>query len=199
MTPPNFFTYSSARRMTSGSLTQLPSSLNTRTCATESAIAPISAKTFPSSPCVTAPIGKTSRRPALLPSRYTCSTTPALSATGEVLAIAESATYPPLTPAREPERTVSESSLPGSRRWVCRSTNPDITIIDVASRIAASESFNDGATECMRPFLISTSQTRPSASVPFLMRVFVVSLLIIGPPQSKYPQLKEDKESPFAH
>ena len=40
------------------------------------------------SPTVTAPTGRTSTYPACSPSRQTCSTTPAVSATGSVLAIA---------------------------------------------------------------------------------------------------------------
>ena len=66
--------------------------------------------------------------PALLPNLKICSTTPAVSATGFVFAIAEIAVYPPLTADWDPVRTVSESSLPGSRRWVCRSTKPGIRI-----------------------------------------------------------------------
>ena len=128
ITPSNFFTYSSARRITRGSKTQCPSSLKTRTRAMESAIAPISARCSPSSPRVTAPIGNTSSRPAACPSRYTCSTTPAVSATGEVFAMALSAVKPPLTPAREPDSTVSASSLPGSRKCVWRSTSPGRTM-----------------------------------------------------------------------
>ena len=64
ITPSNFFIYSRARRITKGSNTQLPSSLNTRTRAIDSAIAPISERALPSSPFVTAPIGKTSSKPA---------------------------------------------------------------------------------------------------------------------------------------
>ena len=116
ITPPNFLMYSNARRMTSGSDTQFPSSLKTLTRATESAIAPISERVSPLSPCVTAPIGKTSRSPASCPSRYTCSTTPAVSATGDVLAIADNAVKPPLAPALLPDKTVSASSRPGSRK-----------------------------------------------------------------------------------
>ena len=57
MTPSNAFTYSSARRMISGSETQKPSSVKTRTRARESAMAPSSASRSPASPTVTAPIG----------------------------------------------------------------------------------------------------------------------------------------------
>ena len=91
MTPSNALTYSSARRISRGSATQCPSSEKIRTRAAESAIAPSSASRSPASPTVTAPIGCTSTRPASRPSRQTCSTTPAVSATGEVLAIAQTA------------------------------------------------------------------------------------------------------------
>ncbi len=57
MTPSNALTYSRARRISSGSLTHLPSSEKTRTRAAESAIAPSSARRSPASPTVTAPIG----------------------------------------------------------------------------------------------------------------------------------------------
>ena len=47
--------YSSARRITSGSCTQMPSSENIRTCAAPAAISPISVSWAPASPTVTAP------------------------------------------------------------------------------------------------------------------------------------------------
>ncbi len=56
-TPSNALTYSSARRISTASLTHLPSSENTRTRAAESAIAPSSASRSPASPTVTAPTG----------------------------------------------------------------------------------------------------------------------------------------------
>ena len=87
-----------------------------RTFAALSAIAPISESSLPSKFLVTAPIGNTSHNPASIPNRRTCSTTPAVSATGDVFGIADRAVNPPLAAAREAERTVSESSLPGSRK-----------------------------------------------------------------------------------
>ena len=57
ITPSNALTYSSARRISSGSDTQRPSSENTLTRAAESAIAPSSARRVPPSPSVTAPTG----------------------------------------------------------------------------------------------------------------------------------------------
>ena len=59
MTPPNVLTYSSARRMSRASCTHRPSSENTRTAARDCAIAPISLRRSPSSPTVTAPMGRT--------------------------------------------------------------------------------------------------------------------------------------------
>ena len=61
MTPSNALTYSSARRISTASLTHLPSSENTRTLAAESAIAPSSASRSPARPRVTAPTGRTSQ------------------------------------------------------------------------------------------------------------------------------------------
>ena len=138
--------YSRALRMTSGSETQFPSSLKTRTRATESAIAPISESVSPLRPCVTAPIGKTSSKPASCPKRYTCSTTPAVSATGDVFAIAESAVKPPFAPALLPDKTVSASSLPGSRRWVCKSTNPGKTTQPFASMVVTDSPLYEAVT-----------------------------------------------------
>ena len=56
-TPSNALTYSSARRISTASFTQWPSSEKTRTRAAESAIAPSSASCWPASPTVTAPTG----------------------------------------------------------------------------------------------------------------------------------------------
>ena len=62
--------------------------------------------------------------PARRPRAARCSAASAVSVTGEVLAMASTAVYPPRAAARVPEPTVSASSRPGSRRWVCRSTSP---------------------------------------------------------------------------
>ena len=77
--------------MRTGSETHLPSSEKTRTRAAEVAMAPMSDRCSPASPAETAPTGWTSTQPASRPSRSTCSTTPALSWTGVVLAIAKTA------------------------------------------------------------------------------------------------------------
>ena len=54
-----------------------------------------------------------------------------MSATGSVLAIACTAVKPPIAAAWVPVSTVSASSRPGSRRWVCRSTRPGSAISPV--------------------------------------------------------------------
>ena len=116
--PSKVFTYSKARRINSGSKTHFPSSLKILTLAFELNIATISDNLSPSKPSVTAPIGKTSHNPVSSPRLNTCSTTPAVSATGKVFAIGEIAVYPPRTAAKLPVATVSESSRPGSRKCV---------------------------------------------------------------------------------
>ncbi len=59
--------------------------------AAEWAIPPSSANRSPRSPTVTAPTGWTSTSPTSRPRRCTCSTTPAVSATGSVFAMANTA------------------------------------------------------------------------------------------------------------
>ena len=116
ITPSKALTYSRARRMSKASDTQCPSSLKTRTRAAESAIVPNSASCSPRRPTDTAPTGCTSHKPMSRPSRHTCSTTAAESATGVELAIANTAVNPPRAAAAVPVSTVSASSRPGSRR-----------------------------------------------------------------------------------
>ena len=79
------------------------------------------------------PEGRTSHSPAAMPCRRTNSTTLTESCVGSVLGIATTHVYPPLAAAREPVSIVSASSLPGSRRWVWRSTNPGDTTWPAAS------------------------------------------------------------------
>ena len=170
-TPSNALTYSSARRIITASETHLPSSENTRTRAAESAIAPSSARRWPPSPTVTAPTGKTSQCPASRPSRHTCSTTPAVSATGSVLAIACTAVKPPSAAARVPVSTVSASSRPGSRRWVCRSTSPGSATRPSASTISApaADSAWSGETSAIAPSLSSRSAcSAPRTRAPLI-------------------------------
>ena len=137
MTPPKALTYSSARRMTRGSATHLPSSEKTRTRARDRCMRPSSASSSPARPLVTAPTGCTSTRPAATPRSWTRSAASAVSVTGLVLAIAKTAVNPPTAAAREPVTTVSASSRPGSRRGVCRSTRPGRATSPSASTTSA--------------------------------------------------------------
>jgi hypothetical protein len=107
-----------------GSATQCPSSEKTRTLAAESAIAPSSASCLPARPTVTAPIGctSTSSRPrgrAARPARprRRCRRPGGVGHRVHRGVAAEGG-------GPEPVSTVSASSRPGSRRWVCRSTRP---------------------------------------------------------------------------
>src|SRR6218665_805044 len=95
MTPSNAFTYSSARRMSNGSETHSPSWEKPRAGAGEAAIVPSSASRSPASPTVTAPMGCTVAYPADTPRLATCSTTPAVTATGSAFAIANTTLKPP--------------------------------------------------------------------------------------------------------
>src|SRR5207302_495568 len=51
--------------------------------------------------------------------------------------MAQTALNPPAAAARAPVAIVSTSSLPGSRRWTCRSTNPGATTWPRTSRTSA--------------------------------------------------------------
>ena len=59
--------------------------------------------------------------------------------------------------AREPVRTVSASSRPGSRRWVCRSTRPGSATSPSASTTSAPVAVRCSPMVAIRPFLIRMS------------------------------------------
>ena len=184
ITPSKVLTYSSARRISTGSCTHLPSSLNTRTRAREAAMASSGARDCPPRPTVTAPIGRTSHQPASSPRARTCSTTPAVSATGSVLAIAWTAVKPPSAAARVPVSTVSASSPPGSRRWVWRSTSPGSMMHPSASMTSASS----GASRSAPIAAITPSATRTSAaSSPYGLAPRMISALMLGSPRRSMP------------
>ena len=63
--------------------------------------------------------------------------TEALSLTGRVLGMGQTAVKPPRAAARVPVSMVSELSPPGSRRWQCRSMKPGATIRPAASSVFA--------------------------------------------------------------
>ena len=118
-----------------------------------------------------------------MPKRSTCSTTPAVSATGDVFGIAESAVKPPLAPARDADKTVSESSLPGSRRCVWRSTSPGRIIFPEAS-ITSAPLLAGFSKPLILPSLMNKSFFEPSSRVPpeikyfLLMRVLLIQYLL---------------------
>ena len=89
MTTSKDFAYSSARRIIREDCTQLWSSVNNRTPASD--ISPMSVSASPSSPLVMAPAGNTSHSPALSARLRTSITTAVLSATGSVLGMAHTA------------------------------------------------------------------------------------------------------------
>ena len=123
--------YSSARRISSGSCTPLPSSVKSFTPAAASS--PNGVRCSPARPTVIEPDGSTSHSPARSPWRRTKSTTSTLSCVGSVFGIATTAVNPPSAAARLPVSIVSASSRPGSRRCTCRSTNPGETTSPLAS------------------------------------------------------------------
>ena len=90
-----------------------------------------------------------------------------MSATGKVFAIADIAVNPPLAAAMLPVATVSESSRPGSRRWVCKSTRPGMSKFFFPSSI--SPTFNELPISEIVPSLITTSTTEPSSNLAFLI------------------------------
>ena len=70
---------------------------------------------------------------------------PALSFTGSVFGIAQTAVKPPAAAARVPVAIVSLSSRPGSRRWVWMSMKPGQTTRPFSSRTWAPRAGDAGA------------------------------------------------------
>ena len=174
ITPPKARTYSSARRITRGSCTHLPSSENTRTLARDRAIRPSSASSWPPRPRVTAPTGCTSTSPAARPRSRTRSAASPVSVTGEVFAIASTAVKPPRAAAFEPVSTVSASSRPGSRRCVCRSTSPGSATSPSASITSAPV----GASGTSTPLsTYRSAELSPRSEAPLMTRLMTRSLL----------------------
>src|SRR5690606_30135665 len=61
------------------------------------------------------------------------------------------AVYPPSAAHRLPDSIVSASSLPGWRRWVCRSTSPGLTMQPAASSTVAPSTVSPSVTAAIRP------------------------------------------------
>gem|GEM_PF-4343030 len=177
-TPSKGRTHSKARLIRLASMTQRPSSENTETRARERCISPSSASSRPASSSVMAPTGITWQWLAATPSVSTCSAVSAVSVTGWVLAIAKTAVNPPRAAARDPDSTVSASSRPGSRRWVCRSTSPGS-----ANSPSASITVDPmGWSFANRPDSMKRSVLDPSGRVTPVMASFDMWLL---PPVSR--------------
>ena len=62
-----------------------------------------------------------------------------------------------LAAARLPVSTVSASSRPGSRRWVCRSTSPGRATSPAASTTSAPGTVRESPTAALRPSVTSRS------------------------------------------
>lgn len=136
------------------SCTPAPSSVKRRT--PSAAISPIGASCSPARSTVIAPEVRTSHG-AVRPSSSTWRTTAAESMAGVVLGMAKMAVYPPRAAPRAPVSTVSASSLPGSRRWLCTSTSPGATMQPVAPSVRSAS--RSDPTAAMRPSTITTSAT----------------------------------------
>ncbi len=128
--------YSIARRISRSSCTPVPSSVKSRT--PRSAISAIGASRSPARSTVIAPDGCTAHSASRARS-CTSRTTAALSMAGVVLGIATTAVNPPRAAQRLPDSIVSASSLPGWRRWACRSTSPGATTHPPASSTTSPE------------------------------------------------------------
>src|SRR5258708_7232297 len=141
-------------------------------------MAAISAIASPLLPTDAAPIGHTRTLPATFARSRINRVTEALSFTGLVFGMQQTAVNPPRAAARVPVSMVSEDSCPGSRRCTWRSTKPGATTRPLASKTSVfcgAEIFPAGATS----FIFSpSSRTSKALSVfdagsttrPFLIR-----------------------------
>src|SRR5438445_4748070 len=138
----------------------------------------ISAMASPLLPIEAAPIGHTRTLPVVFARSRMNRVTEALSFTGFVFGMQQTAVKPPRAAALVPVSIVSEDSCPGSRRCACRSMNPGATISPVASKTSTScgaAIFPTGATSLI---FSPSSKTSIAASVllagsitrPFLIR-----------------------------
>src|SRR3989449_9828996 len=148
----------------------------------------ISASASPRLPVEAAPTGHTR---ALAPARARSRmkrVTEALSFTGFVFGMQQTAVNPPRAAARVPVSIVSEDSCPGSRKWQCKSIKPGAMIRPEASNTSVPwtrEIFPGGATSAMRS---PSSRMSRAASVldwgsttrPFLMRSMRRVLFLSG-------------------
>src|SRR6266436_1098107 len=182
-------------------------------------IAAISAIASPLLATLAAPMGHTRTLAAAFARSRMKRVTLALSFTGLVLGMQQTAVKPPRAAAFVPVSIVSEDSCPGSRRCACRSIKPGATSDPVASKISKpffDEIFPAGATSAMRSpskrtskapsIFLAGSRTRPfltssmrgilyvrGASVPRLLRLGGGMCSFFGQTRS------EQKEQGHAH
>src|SRR5579862_7587699 len=149
-------------------------------------IAEISASASPLLPAEAAPMGHTRTVPAAAARSTIERVTEALSLTGCVLGMQQTAVNPPRAADRVPVSMVSDISPPGSRRWQCRSMKPGATIRPLASNTSAPlEDSRFAPTWAMRSPLISTSSVASvfvagSRTRPFLIRSIRTILCGVG-------------------
>src|SRR5580658_2621906 len=142
--------------------TGLPSSLTATMPA--AFMADISASASPWLPSDAAPIGQTRTIPAAAARSTIERVTEALSFTGCVFGMQQTAVNPPRAADFVPVSMVSDISPPGSRRWPCRSMKPGVTTRPRASKISVSRASSSGPTREMRS---------PSTRISSVASVFV--------------------------
>src|ERR1700722_10083079 len=152
--------------------TGLPSSLTATIPA--SFMAAISARASPLLPTDAAPMGQTRTLFAAAARSTIPRVMEALSFTGWVLGMQQTAVKPPRAAERVPVSMVSDISWPGSRRWQCRSINPGATIFPFASKTSASGAEMSAPIFSMRSPESNTSWTKSdfvagSNTRPFLI------------------------------
>ena len=154
--------YSSARRMTSVAVTG-ESAFDTPT-QPASASAPISARSSPRNPWVSAPSTSTRAAPASAARWCISSTTAGVSTTGLVSGGTHTVVMPPATAAVASLAMVALCSSPGSRSRARRSTSPGQTTHPVTSRSrSAANPSGARSSATMRP---SATNRSPTASRP---------------------------------
>src|SRR5580658_1330312 len=164
--------------------TGLPSSLTATMPA--AFMADISASASPWLPSDAAPIGQTRTAPAAAARSTIERVTEALSFTGCVFGMQQTAVNPPRAADFVPVSMVSDISPPGSRRWQCRSMKPGATTRPLASKTSAPLDDSRSAPTCaMRSPSSSTSSVASvfvagSRTRPFLIRSIRTILCGVG-------------------
>src|ERR1700728_460789 len=138
-------------------------------------MAEISASASPLLPIDAAPIGHTRTAPDAAARSTIERVTEALSFTGCVFGMQQTAVNPPRAADFAPVSMVSDISPPGSRRWQCRSMKPGATMRPRASKNSVSRASSSGPTREMRSPSIRISSVASvfvagSRTRPFLIR-----------------------------